>query len=76
MKKLILGLALIFISSVPVLACDCDTASAIQHGYQDRLHRAWPGDPQLSAEKTKKPEVNAPKQETTPQQGGQKEESK
>ena len=76
MKKLVLGLALIFIYAAPVLACDCDTASAILYGYQDRLHRAFLDDPQSSGEKAKKPEAKAPKQETTPQQGGVKEESK
>jgi hypothetical protein len=76
MKKLVLGLALILIYAAPVLACDCDTASAVQQGYQDRLHRAFLNDPQSSGEKAKKPEAKAPKQETTPQQGGLKEESK
>jgi hypothetical protein len=76
MKKLVLGLALLSIYAAPVLACDCDTAFAIQHGYPDRLHRPFAGDQQSSGEKAKKPEVKAPKQETTPQQGGQKEESK
>ena len=76
MKKLVLGLALIFIYAAPVLACDCDTAAAIQMGYQDRLHRPFAGDQQSSGEKTKKPEAKAPKQEATPQQGGQKEETK
>jgi len=76
MKKLVFGIVLIFICSAPVLACDCDTASAIQQGYQDRLHRPFANDPQPSGEKAKKPEAKAPKQETTPQQGGQKEEVK
>ena len=76
MKRLVLGLVLMFLYAAPILACDCDTASAIVFGLQDRLHRPFAGDQQSSEEKTKKPEAKAPKQETTPQQGGQKEEVK
>ena len=81
MKKLVFVLFLSLMYAAPALACDCDTASAIQHGYQDRLHRPFVDYNQPSQEKAKKPEVKTqqqanPQQQTAPQQGGLKEEVK
>lgn len=81
MKKLIFAVLLIAVYAAPALACDCDTASAIQQGYQDRLHRPFVDFNQPSQEKAKKPEVKTqqqanPGQQTAPQQGGLKEEVK
>jgi hypothetical protein len=73
MKKLILVAVLVsfVIYGASVLACDCDTAMAITHGMQDRLHQPWPGDPERSERpesKVKSNEVGVagPRQETGP----------
>ena len=81
MKKFVLVLFLSLVYAVPALACDCDTASAVQQGYQDRLHRPFVDYNQPSQEKAKKPEVKTqqqanPGQQAAPQQGGLKEEVK
>ena len=80
MKKLVFALSICLMCAVPALACDCDTASAIQHGYKDRLNRPFNEYNQPSQDKAKKPEVKAPGQQANPgqqaapQQGGPKEE--
>jgi len=73
MKKLIIGAALVsfIIYGAPVLACDCDPATALLWGMKDRLHQPWPGDPQgpeRSEGKVKSNEVGVagPRQETGP----------
>jgi hypothetical protein len=70
MKKLILVAILVsfVIYGAPVLACDCDTAMAITHGMQDRLHQPWPGDPERPENKVRSNEVGVagPRQETGP----------
>jgi hypothetical protein len=69
MKKLlasVVGLSLLFFYTVPLLACDCDTAMAILQGVPDRLHRPWPGDPQRAEGKVKSNEVPGPRQEAGP----------
>jgi hypothetical protein len=81
MKKIVIVLFLSLVYAAPALACDCDTASAIQQGYQDRLHRPFVDYNQPSQEKAKKPEVKTqqqtnPGQQAAPQQGGLKEEVK
>ena len=81
MKKFVIVLFLSLVYAAPALACDCDTASAIQQGYQDRLHRPFVDYNQPSQEKAKKPEVKTqqqanPGQQAAPQQAGQKEEVK
>jgi hypothetical protein len=68
MKKLLvigLGLSLLFFYALPAIACDCDTAAALQLGLKDRLHQPWPGDPEHSVGKTKSTD-NGPKQEMQP----------
>jgi hypothetical protein len=66
-KLLVIGLAvsLFFSYAIPLLACDCDTAAALQLGLKDRLHQPWPGDPQGSGGKAKSID-NGPKQESQP----------
>jgi len=73
MKKVMLvgALLLFVIYGAPVLACDCDPATALLWGMKDRLHQPWPGDPQrseCSEGKVKSNEVGVggPRQETGP----------
>ncbi len=80
-KKFVFVMFLVGACAAPAFACDCDTASAVQQGYQDRLHRPFVDFNQPSQEKAKKPEVKtqqqqAPQQQAVPQQGGLKEEVK
>jgi hypothetical protein len=67
MKRLVLGLALVsfFMYAAPLLACDCDPATALLTGMKDRLHQPWPNDPQRFEGKAKNTE-NGPKQEVQP----------
>jgi hypothetical protein len=55
MKQLIFctTVVLFVVFAVPAWACDCDTAAAITGGMKDRLHQAWPNDPELLKEKQK-----------------------
>ncbi len=80
MKKLFLVLLLMSVWALPALACDCDTASAVQQGYQDRLHRPFVDFNQPAQDKTKKPDSKTqtqqpnPGQQAAPQQDGSKQE--
>ena len=69
MKKLLaigLALSLLLFFALPLLACDCDTATAVLTGMKDRLHQPWPGDPEHAQGKTKSTEVGGLKQESQP----------
>ena len=67
MKIMIIVLVFVvaLVYTVPLLACDCDTATGILMGVPDRLHQTWPGDPERSDKKAKGTE-NGPKQEVQP----------
>jgi len=77
MKQVVVLLCLLLmaVSAAPVLACDCDTATGILLGVPDRLHQAWPNDPERQKNRPKDSE-NGPKQEVqpanqNPQSGGE-----
>ncbi len=80
MKILFFALVLLCLYTIPVLACDCDTAYSygISHGMTDRLRQPWPDDPQLKQQKPQKDErQNPPQQDTEPKwDDGQKQEIK